>query len=62
MTRRIIRYEEACSIGKCVPSIKPQVLEVGHTTGRHIRACVHVCVCGGVRLRLGCESDDSEQA
>ena len=62
MTRRIIRYEEACSIGKCVPSFKPQVLEVGHTTGRHIRA---MCVWRGqvvrvIRLRLGCESDDSE--
>ena len=55
MTGRIIRYEEACSIGKCVPSFKPQVLEVGHTTGRHIRAkCACVCMWRGqvVRLRL----------
>ena len=60
MTRRIIRYEEARSIGKCVPSFKPQVLEVGHTTGRHIRAkCACVCVWRGqvVRLRLGCEGE-----
>ena len=49
MTRRIIRYEEACSIERCVPSFKPQVLEVGHTTGRHIRA---MCVWRGEGVRL----------